>query len=42
MVPAIVDLVLLDGNACYVILVDVIQMLTCFNDWSNISFEAEV
>jgi hypothetical protein len=36
-VPVIVELVLLYGNTRYVILLDVIQTLMCFDDWSSIS-----
>jgi hypothetical protein len=41
-VPVIVELVLLHGNTRYVILVDVIQTLMCFDDWSGVSVRQEV
>jgi hypothetical protein len=36
------QLVLLHGKTRYVILVDVIQTLMCFNDWSSVSVRQEV
>jgi hypothetical protein len=36
------QLVLLQGNTCYVILVDVIQTLMCFDDWSSVSVRQEM
>jgi hypothetical protein len=33
--PVIIEMALLRGNACYVILVDVIQKLMCFDDWNS-------
>jgi hypothetical protein len=41
-VPVIVELVLLHGNTRYVILVDDIQMLMCFDDRSSVSVREEV
>jgi hypothetical protein len=41
-VPVIVELVLLHGDTRYVILVDVIQMLMSFDDWSSVSVRQEV
>jgi hypothetical protein len=38
----IVEPVLLHGNTRYVILVDVIQTLTCFDNWSSVSVRQEV
>jgi hypothetical protein len=39
---ALNPLVLLHGNACYVILADIIQMLLCFDEWSSVSLRQEV
>jgi hypothetical protein len=36
------QLVLLHGNTRYLILVDVIQTLMCFYDWSSVSVRQEV
>jgi hypothetical protein len=41
-VPVIVELVLLHGNTRYVFLVDAIQTLMCFDDWSRVSVRQEV
>jgi hypothetical protein len=38
----IVELVLLHGDALYIILVDVIQKLMCFYDWRGVSVRQEV
>jgi hypothetical protein len=37
-----VELVLLHGNTRCVILVDAIQTLMCFDDWSSVSVRQEV
>jgi hypothetical protein len=36
------QLVLLHGNTRYVILVDVVQTLMCFDNWSGVSVRQEV
>jgi hypothetical protein len=38
-VPVMVELVLLHGNSLCVIMLDGIQELLCFDDWSMISVE---
>jgi hypothetical protein len=35
------ELISLNGNSYYLILVDVTQMLICFNDWSAIDVGQE-
>jgi hypothetical protein len=42
MMPVMVNLVLMHGNLHYIILVDVLQMLMCFSDWSNVSVRHEM
>jgi hypothetical protein len=42
LVPVTVELILLHRNKCYVILVNVIQSLMCFNDWCSTSITHEV
>jgi hypothetical protein len=36
------ELALLHGNTRYVILIDVIQTLMCFDDWISVSVQQEV
>jgi adenosine/AMP kinase len=41
-VPVIVRLVVRHGNSHYILLIDVIQMLMCFNDCGSASMRHEV
>jgi hypothetical protein len=42
LVPVRVNLVMLRGNTCYVILVNAIHMLMHFDDWSSVSVRQDV